>query len=170
MDQVKLSQDRSSQVVTGQVNSELFLDPKYCWTQIVFSLLVSQNLWLTISCVQSSLKLNFFWKRKVLDTRRLWPKNFSKRDEVDSLTVEYFESSLNLENLELECGPAQPDLFSIFVWNTSSLIFYNDDISRLLHWINKSEFQGQTHRQTHRHIRRSIIIRKRKVFGTMSLI
>ena len=26
------------------------------------------------------------------------------------MTVEYFESSWNLENLELECGPAQPDL------------------------------------------------------------
>ena len=30
---------------------------------------------------------------------------------TDYLTVEYFESSWNLENLELECGPAQPDLF-----------------------------------------------------------
>ena len=29
------------------------------------------------------------------------------------LTVEYFESSWNLKNLELECGPAQPDLLII---------------------------------------------------------
>ena len=29
-------------------------------------------------------------------------------------TVEYFESSWNLENLELECGSAQPDLFSCY--------------------------------------------------------
>ena len=29
----------------------------------------------------------------------------------DYLTVEYFESSWNLENLELECGLAQLDLF-----------------------------------------------------------
>ena len=40
--------------------------------------------------------------------------NFSKRDQVDYLTVVYFESSWNLENLELECGPAQPNLFSYF--------------------------------------------------------
>ena len=48
-----------------------------------------------------------------MDTRLLLPKNFSKRDQVDYLTVEYFESSWNLENLELEFGPAQPDLFSV---------------------------------------------------------
>ena len=30
-------------------------------------------------------------------------------------TVEYFESSLNLENLELECGTAQPDLLYVFL-------------------------------------------------------
>ena len=90
--------------MTGQVKSEIFLDPKYFWTQIVFSLLVSLNLWLTISCIQNSLKLNFF----------LWPKNFSKIDQVDYLTVEYFESSWNLENLELEGGPAQSDLFPFF--------------------------------------------------------
>ena len=114
MGQIKLSQDRSSQVVTGQVKSEIFLNTKYFWTQIVFSLLVSLNLWLTISCIQNSLKLNFFWKGKVLDTRLLWPKKFSKRYQADYLTVEYFESSWNLENLELECGPAQPDLFSFF--------------------------------------------------------
>ena len=28
-------------------------------------------------------------------------------------TVEYFDSSWNLENLELECGPAQPDLLIV---------------------------------------------------------
>ena len=111
MGQIKLSQDRSSQVVTGQAKSEIFLDPKYFWTQIVFSLLVSLNLWLTISCVQNSLKINFFFKRKVLDTRLLWPENFSTRDQVDYLIVGYFESGWNMENLELECGPAQPDLF-----------------------------------------------------------
>ena len=60
------------------------------------------------------LKLNIFWKRKVLDTRLLWPNNFSRRDQVDYLTVEYFESSWNLENMELECGPAQPDLLYIY--------------------------------------------------------
>ena len=64
------------------------MDPKYFWTQIVFSLLVSLNLWPTISCVQNSLNLNFFRKWKVLDTRLLWPKNFSKRDQVDYLTVD----------------------------------------------------------------------------------
>ena len=31
------------------------------------------------------------------------------------MTVGYLESSWNLENLELECGPAQPDLFSKFL-------------------------------------------------------
>ena len=31
----------------------------------------------------------------------------------DYLTFEYFESSWNLKNLELECGPAQPDLFLV---------------------------------------------------------
>ena len=36
MDQVKLSQDRSSQVATGQVKSEFFFDPKYFWIQIIF--------------------------------------------------------------------------------------------------------------------------------------
>ena len=38
-----------------------------------------------------------------------------KRDQVNYLNVKYFESSLNLENLEnleLECGPAQPYLFT----------------------------------------------------------
>ena len=30
---------------------------------------------------------------------------------LKGLTVEYFESSWNLKNLELKCGPAQPDLF-----------------------------------------------------------
>ena len=83
MDKVKLSQDRSSQVVTGQVKSEIFLDQKYFWTKIVFLSFVSLNLWLP-----NSLKLNFFWMRKVLDTRLLWPKNFSKRDQVDYLTVD----------------------------------------------------------------------------------
>ena len=33
---------------------------------------------------------------------------------IDYLTIEYFVSSRNLENLELECDPAQPDLFLIF--------------------------------------------------------
>ena len=56
---------------------------RYFLTQIGFSLLVSLNLWLTIS-----LKLNFFRKWKVLDTRILRPKNFSKRDQVDYLTVD----------------------------------------------------------------------------------
>ena len=42
----------------------------------------------------------------------LAPKKISKKsDQVDYLTIEYFESSRNLENLELECGPAQPNLF-----------------------------------------------------------
>ena len=36
-----------------------------------------------------------------------------KRGQVDFFTIEYFESSRNLENLELECGPAQPNLFSV---------------------------------------------------------
>ena len=57
-----------------------------------------------------------------MDTSRLWPKNFSKRDEVDYLTVEYFESSWNLENLELECGPAQPDLLGLFSNQWSNLV------------------------------------------------
>ena len=131
MGQIKLSQDRSSQVVTGQAKSEIFLDPKYFWTQIVFSLLVSLNLWLTISCVQNSLKLNFFFKRKVLDTRLLWPENFSTRDQVDYLIVGYFESSWNLENLELECGPAQPDLFTIF-----SLCWQYAHFAPIYTWIN----------------------------------
>ena len=51
----------------------------------------------------------------ILDTRLLRPKDFSNRDQVDYLTVEYFEYSWNLENLELECGPAQPDLFLYFI-------------------------------------------------------
>ena len=53
-----------------------------------------------------------------MDTRLLWTKNFSKEkrgDLVDYLNVEYFESSWNLENLELESGPAQPNLFNILL-------------------------------------------------------
>ena len=37
------------------------------------------------------------------------------------MTVEYFEFSWNLENLERECGPAQPDLFEIKMKLTQSL-------------------------------------------------
>ena len=42
-------------------------------------------------------------------------QNFSTRYQVDYLTVGYFESSWNLEYLELECGPAQPDLYFVFI-------------------------------------------------------
>ena len=34
-----------------------------------------------------------------------------KSDQVDYLTIEYFESRGYLENLELEFSPAQPNLF-----------------------------------------------------------
>ena len=94
--QVKTSYNRSSQVMTGQVKlgmiksdrssrkffrpkffldpnvswSKIFVDPKFFRTQIVFSLLVSQNLWLTISSVQNSLKLNFFL------SERFWIPDF----------------------------------------------------------------------------------------------
>ena len=37
-------------------------------------------------------------------------------------TVDYFESTWNLENLVLECGPAQPDLYSIFLGTIFSKI------------------------------------------------
>ena len=30
------------------------------------------------------------------------------------MTIEYFESSRNLENLELECGPARPNLLETY--------------------------------------------------------
>ena len=42
-------------------------------------------------------------------------------------TVEYFESSWNLENLELECGPAQPDLSCLF-----SVLFLKTNLSSRL--------------------------------------
>ena len=42
-----------------------------------------------------------------------------KSDQVDYLTIEYVESSRNLENLELECGPAQPNLFNVYLHFTS---------------------------------------------------
>ena len=64
-----------------------------------------------------------FWTIYFFDPK-IWVK---KRDQVDNLTIEYFESSRprpsrNLENLELECGPAQPNL-SQLVFGHSTVYF-----------------------------------------------
>ena len=74
--------------------------------------------------VTNLLKLNFFF-----GTRLLGPKNFSERDQVDYLTVENLESSWNLEHLELECGPAQPNLFEN-VWLNKQFSFPYSQIPR----------------------------------------
>jgi len=76
LDQLKLSQDRSSQVVTGQgqVKSEIFLDPKYFWTQIVFFVKLHSNL---------QTQLNFSWLEKELT---LFSHGRRKEEEGITLT------------------------------------------------------------------------------------
>ena len=49
-----------------------------------------------------------FWTLDFFDTKVLVKLSY----QVDYLNVKYFESNWNLENLELDCGPAQPNLFN----------------------------------------------------------
>ena len=62
------------------------MDPN-CFFIISLSKSVTHN-YLCSKFVKTQL---FFWNKR--STRLLWPKNFSKRDQVEYLTVEYFESS-----------------------------------------------------------------------------
>ena len=78
---MKSSCDRSSQV-WNFVGSKIFVDPN-CFFIVSFSKSVTHNF-----LYPKFVKTQFFFKGKVLDTRLLWPKNFSKRDQVDYLTVD----------------------------------------------------------------------------------
>ena len=107
--QIKSSCDRSSQV-WNFFWSKIFLDPD-CFFIVSVSKFVTHNF-----SRPKFVKTQFFGG-SVLDTGLF----FSKREQVDYLTVEYFKSSWNLE---LKCGPAHPDLLLKPYYHINNILPY----------------------------------------------